>query len=64
MNLHDRDIIRKAKSEGITEGREEKSIETAENMIRKEYPFDEIVEITGLALEKVKELAESITVKV
>lgn len=40
------------------------SIETAENMIRKEYPFDEIVEITGLALEKVKELAESITVKV
>ena len=58
MNLHERDITRKAK----TEGRQEKAVEAAENMLKKKYPVSDISEITGLPLEKVLELQKEIVV--
>lgn len=35
MNLHERDITRKAKAEGLTEGRQEKAVEAALLLIKK-----------------------------
>ncbi len=63
MNLHDRDITRRAKSEGISEGRQEKAVEAAVNFLKKNIPAETIAECVGLPLEQVKELAEKITVQ-
>ena len=56
------------REDGIAEGQElgrmEKAIEAAKGMLIKNYPINDICEITGLSLEKVRELAESIAVKV
>ena len=62
MNLHDRDITRAAKREGIAEGSRQKAIEAATNMLIKKYPLEDIVEITGLSLNKVQNLANKIMV--
>ena len=59
MNLHDRDIKKAAKEEGRTE----KAIEAAANMLRKKDSTSDISEITGLPLEQVLELQKSILVK-
>ncbi len=63
MNLHDRDITRKAfaegKEEGITQGAEQNKIQTAKKMILDKLPLDQIVKWTNLSLEKVQELANS-----
>ena len=40
----------------LRDGEQQKAIETATYMLRKEYPITEISEITGLPLEKVQEL--------
>ncbi len=67
MNLHDRDIKKAAREEGIAiglaEGQEKKAIESAKRMLIKKYPTDDISEITGLPLEKVLELKEKLLVK-
>ena len=42
--------------EGLQQGFEQSKIETAERMILKGYKDEEIAEITGLSLEKIKEL--------
>ena len=56
------------KEEGIEIGREkgrnEKAVEDAENMMKKNYPVDDICEITGLSLEQVLELKEKVSVKI
>ena len=52
MNLHDRDITKMAKQEGA----QQKAEESAVNMLKKNYPNTEITEITGLPLEKIREL--------
>ena len=59
MNLHDRDITRRAKNEG----RQEKAVEAAVNFLKKNIPAETIAECVGLTLEQVKELAEKITVQ-
>jgi predicted transposase/invertase (TIGR01784 family) len=64
MNLHDRDITRKAFTEGreegieqgISQGAELTKIETAKNMIQKHLAVELIAECTGLPLEKIQEL--------
>ena len=64
MNLHDRDITRKAFTEGreegieqgISQGAEQAKIETAKNMIQKHLAVELIAECTGLPLEKIQEL--------
>ena len=56
------------REDGIAEGQElgrmEKSVEAAKGMLIKNYPINDICEITGLSLEKVRELAESIMIKI
>ena len=48
---------------GIEIGAQQKAVEAAENMMKKNYPVDDICEITGLSLEQVLEIKEKITVK-
>ena len=65
MNLHDRDITRKAFAEGeilgiqkgISQGVEQKAIETAKNFLKLGLSIEKVAEGTGLTLEKVQELA-------
>ena len=42
----------------------EKAVEAAKGMLIKNYPINDICEITGLSLEKVRELSESIMIKI
>jgi predicted transposase/invertase (TIGR01784 family) len=68
MNLHDRDITRKAFQEGeasgiekgIFQGAEQKAIETARNMILDKLSLEQIAKWTSLPLEKVQKLAEEL----
>ena len=48
--------------EGKTVGRSEQAIETAKNMLKKQYPESDISEITGLSLNQVNELKKQISV--
>ena len=65
MNLHDRDITRKAFAEGealgiekgISQGAEQKAIETAKNFLKLGLSIEKVAEGTGLTFEKVQELA-------
>ena len=58
-----KDGFAEGKAEGKNEGRSEKAVETATNMLRKNYPTTDISEITGLPLEQVLELQKQITVQ-
>ena len=64
----DDEFKRICREDGIAEGQElgriEKAVGAAKGMLIKNYPINDICEITGLSLEKVRELAESIAVKV
>ncbi|MBO5826151.1 MAG: hypothetical protein J6R03_05950 [Treponema sp.] len=68
MNLHDRDIIRKALAEGevlgiqkgISQGAEQTKIETAKNALKNNITIEIISKITGLSLEKITELQKEI----
>ena len=48
---------------GKTEGKHEKAVEAATNMLKKKYPTSDICEITGLPLDQVLELQKTIAVK-
>ena len=65
MNLHDRDIQRAARREGIAEGiaqgAREKAIETARNLKHKNVPLETIAECVGLSVEEIEKLQEGIT---
>ena len=72
MNLHDRDITRKAFAEGealgiekgISQGAEQKAIETAKKMILQSIgTFDQISAITGLSVEEIIKLKEELKSK-
>ena len=64
MNLHDRDIQRAAKREGIaegitqgiTQGAHEKAIETARNLKQKRISLETIAECVGLSVEEIENL--------
>jgi predicted transposase/invertase (TIGR01784 family) len=69
MNLHDRDIQRAAKREGIAEGisvgikqgTQQKAIENAMNFLRmKVLTMEQIAQGTGLSVEEVNKLAKEI----
>ena len=51
-----------ARERGLAEGQQQKAIEDAKNMLKKNYPTSDISEITGLTLEKVLELQKQISV--
>ena len=75
MNLHDRDITKKAfaegeilgiqkgieqgLSQGIEQGAEQKAIETAKNFLKEGLSVEQIARCTDLPLEKVQELANN-----
>ena len=61
---YDRIRRREGYEEGLSQGATTKAIETAINMLKKEYPISEISELTNLTTEKVLELQEQFTVKV
>ena len=61
MNLHDRDITRAAKKEGIAEGEQRKAIEDAKNMLKENISSEITARCTGLPLEKIVELQKQIT---
>jgi predicted transposase/invertase (TIGR01784 family) len=69
MNLHDRDIQRAARKEGLAEGislgisqgAEEKAIETAKNLLKMNVlSIEQIVEASTLPMEKVLELKKAL----
>ena len=66
MNLHDRDIKKAAKEEGLAEGRiegaQQKAIEAAMNALSMNLSAEQASKISGLPLEKVLELQKSIPV--
>ena len=67
MNLHDRDITKKAFAEGeilgiqkgIEQGAEQTKIETAKKLFSMGLSVEQVSEGTGLSLEKVQELANN-----
>ena len=64
MNLHDRDIKKQAYKdgleEGISQGALQKALETARNLFSFNLSFEQIMQVTGLPLETVKELAKEV----
>ena len=72
MNLHDRDITKKAFAEGealgiekgISQGAEQKAIETAKNMILQSVgTLEQISSVTGLSIEEINKLKEELDCK-
>ena len=69
MNIHDSDIRRVAFQEGeafgiekgISEGAEQKAIETAKKLLSMNLSLEQIAQATSLPLEKIQELASKIT---
>ncbi|MBO4438306.1 MAG: hypothetical protein J5798_03060 [Spirochaetaceae bacterium] len=63
-NIHDFDIMEEGKEIGIAigkeEGRSEAKLEAARNLLMENVTEDVIARCTGLELEKVYELAESL----
>ena len=51
--------IQNWREDGIIEGAQQKAVETARNMLKKNYPTSDIAEITGLPLEQVLELQKN-----
>lgn len=55
-------LERYAFKNGLEQGAQQKAVETATNMLKKNYPTSDISEITGIPLDKVLELQKQITV--
>ena len=51
-------------AEGLLKGQQQKAIEAAKNMLKKNYPTSDISEITGLPLDQVLELQKQISVTI
>ena len=60
MNLHDRDIMKIAREEGITQGQQQKAIEDASNMLTEKIAPEVVSRCTGLSVEKVLELQKEV----
>ena len=64
-SLHDHDVRKHGREEGRKEGirigekkgQSEKAIETARKMLARNYPVNDIADITGLSVKKIEELA-------
>ena len=63
MNLHDRDIRKIAKEEGIEKGAQQTAIENAKNCLADGDSPEKVSRCIGLPLEKVLELQKEILVK-
>ena len=60
-SLHDHDVRKHGREEGIRigekKGQSEKAIETARKMLTRNYPVNDIADITGLSVKKIEDLA-------
>ena len=56
-SLHDYDVRNEGIAIGERRGKRENRLETARNMLARNYPLTDIAEITGLSLAEVEELA-------
>ena len=60
MNLHDQDNFRRGKKEGyiagISQGEQQKAIETAKNLLDEKISVEIIARTTGLSIEKINSL--------
>ncbi len=54
------DCIRTWRNDGIAEGREQKAIEDAQNLLKKNISPEIIAKCIGLSLEEVQKLAEEL----
>ena len=61
--LAEYDAEKRGYKAGVAAGIEQNAIETAKNLIIKNIPLEIIAECTGLSLETVENLAESLLVK-
>ncbi len=48
--------LREGKEEGLKEGKKKREIEIARNMKGKNYPIEDIIDMTGLSAEEIAEL--------
>ena len=53
-------VIDEAREEGIEQGSNQKCIDIASNMLKKKFDFKMISEITGLSLNKIKDISRNI----
>ena len=51
--------VKLAREQGIKQGIEQRNVEIAKNMLKKGYPIDEIIEISGLSIEVINSLKEN-----
>ena len=51
--------VKIAHEQGIQQGIEQRNVEIAKNMLKKGYPIDEIIEISGLSIEVINSLKEN-----
>ena len=63
MNLHDRDITRAAKKEGIAEGALQKAIETAKNLWTNGVSLEIISKSLNMTPEQVNEIVTQATLR-
>ena len=60
MNLHDKDLIRWAKKEGLAEGASQKAVEDAEMFLREGDSVEKVSRCIGLPLDQIQEIADRI----
>ncbi|MFU7503239.1 MAG: hypothetical protein ACE1S7_07660 [Candidatus Tisiphia sp.] len=61
-SLKQRDYLLSAEEKGREEGEENNAIATAKKMLAKRKPINEIIEFTGLTIEKIEQLKKEIEV--
>ncbi|MBP5442924.1 MAG: hypothetical protein J6W60_03960 [Treponema sp.] len=67
MNLHDRDIMERARQEGIelglqqgiSQGTRQKAVDAARNALKMNLSVEQVSQITNLSLEEIRELAQA-----
>ena len=60
MKLHDRDIQRAAKREGIAEGKIAQAIESAKILLQEGDSPEKIARCVGLPLEEIQKMADEL----
>ena len=59
IKVQRREAFRLGKEQGISQGAEQKAIETAKNAIKMGLSTQQIIELTGLSEESIKKLLEA-----
>ena len=57
MNIRETDIYEEGRNDGVTQGAEQKAIETARNFLSMNLSLEKVAQGTGLSLETIQKLA-------